>query len=164
VILTVTFLVIAAVLALWIVGYLWLLGELKPPRWLATTLPAGAARARWQAYVRACRRAGTGSSWGRKVLRGAFMAAVPPGRPALPGRGSRCVDQQDWTPAHEGPRGYHVNAEPAPVMAAPAPARDLTRLATGTERRDAHHGYAHAPPFTDWLSDDTIARGMKAVQ
>jgi hypothetical protein len=45
-----------------------------------------------------------------------------------------------------------------------APVRQPTRLATPAERRDARLDYAPAPPFTDCLSDDTIARGMTAVK
>jgi hypothetical protein len=53
-----------------------------------------------------------------------------------------------------------------PKVDSPAPGntRQPTRLATDTERRDARLDYAPGAPFTDWLSDDTIARGMKAVQ
>jgi hypothetical protein len=39
-----------------------------------------------------------------------------------------------------------------------------TRKATDAELRDARLDYAPAPPFAECLSDDTIARGFKAVQ
>jgi hypothetical protein len=133
---TVTFLVIAAVLALWIAGYLWFLGELKPPR-RVTRLPAGAARARWHALLSACRRSRPGStSWGRTKT------------PALAPRAIGHDGEGEGRAFH----GLnHAHREP-------------TRLATGDERRDARLDYAPAPPFAGCLSDDTIERGMKAVQ
>jgi hypothetical protein len=58
-------------------------------------------------------------------------------REEYPGRGER-VDQQDRTPAYERPRGNHVNAEPASVMAAlPRPAQAPAVVFPVQDRRPA---------------------------
>jgi hypothetical protein len=64
--------------------------------------------------------------------------------------------QSPGLPGATAPRG----AQPPP----PQDTTEPTRKATGAELRDARLDYAPSAPFADCLSDDTIARGMKAVR
>jgi len=66
----------------------------------------------------------------------------------------RQVPREDLN--QEGPR--------APGAPPPVATRQPARLATGAGQDAARLDYQPAPPFAGCLSDDTIARGMKAVQ
>lgn len=143
-ILSVTFLVIAAVLAMWGTGYWWLTSEHQAPR-RAARLPAGAARARWQAIVRACRRAGT--TWGRNVrarlpqwpawlLNWAWNRQATPYIPHTPG------------PGEENPT-TRVAVSLAPVQP--------TRLATGAERQWWLTPAEQDPPLYSWKTGEFAA-------
>ncbi len=57
--------------------------------------------------------------------------------------------------------GAGLQGVPSPP---PQETREPARLATGAERDSARLDYAPAAPFAGCLSDDTIARGLPAVQ